>query len=172
MKNLCTVVILVLIAVCVQSCSTGKPVKRTDCMLFPLGTYKQNISVSFGDKSFSFRGVLKKAGDSVTVYALSMFGTTLFRIQSDKGGSVKADIYNEDIKAHKDKLLVMYNMISGILDIELCEVPDRNFVLKKHMDKYKVEVSFDEFDQNRIPGRTKIVHDKYLVEIGVSGYEI
>jgi hypothetical protein len=141
-------------------------------MLFPYGTYKQNVSVKFDKKNMKFKGVLQKSRTSSIIYGLSAFDTTIFKINDDKSGKVKVTVYNEKLAGKEDKIEDIYKTLSIVLDIEQCINTEKHVVIDKKKGQVDIRVEFEKFDNNKIPTTTKLFNKDYEVIIRTVDYEI
>ncbi|MCX6112372.1 MAG: hypothetical protein NTY22_03680 [Proteobacteria bacterium] len=166
--------ILLILILVVASCATNrqKVVTRNDCMLFPYGIYKQNVSVKFDKGTIKFKGVLRKDKISNTIYGLSAFDTTIFKIKDDKSGQVEIDIYNEKLAGKEEKIKEIYRTLSNVLDTEQCINTEKSFVINKEGENSDIKVEFKKFDINKIPSTTTLFNKDYEVIINTVDYEI
>ncbi len=97
---------LPLITACV---TTPKEPQR----LLPEGIYHHSVSLEMeGKDTQKFAGLLKIAGDRMTMVMLSPFGTTLARITdrvSDE--DEKLSVYSDEIKPYEDRMATIYRAL-------------------------------------------------------------
>jgi hypothetical protein len=141
-------------------------------MLFPYGTYKQNVSVKFDKKNMRFKGILQKSKTSKTIYGLSSFDTTIFKIKDNKSSQVEITIYNEKLVGKEDKIKDIYKTLNNILEAEQCLNTEKSIVIHKTLENKDIRIEFEEFDNNKIPTITKLFNGNYEVTIRTEDYEI
>ena len=174
MKKNRSCLVSVLVALLVVSCATNKPkiVTRSDCKLFPYGTYKQNVTVKFDKGTFNFKGVMKRTSMSNIIYGLSAFDTTIFKIIDNGNSQLEIKIYNDKLAGKEEKIGDIYKVLGNVLNLEQCINKEEVVVVNKTIEKEDIKIEFREFDDNKIPIATKLFNKNYEVTIRTGYYEI
>ena len=162
---------LLLAGSCAEKRIVSGPIDRT--RLFPPGVYHQSVRISIPsqNKSFRLEGVVAIRPETIRLFALSSFGTTVFRIQDDLArNEVATEIYVDDLKKHEKSIREFYGVVRVLLI---------SFPRESAKEPYRVTIGREiasleikEFDQNGIPERILITHPRFSADIRVTGYEI
>ena len=137
--------------------------------LFPDGVYQHDVRVrSIDGKEYGFRGVVRLSPEKIAVAGLGPFGATVFQIVEKRpNGPVEAKIYQEKMAKQEGRLLSFFAALKTLLLLE-----------KGAGDRYRVsgsdgpvEVLLEKRDENGVPSRFSLRHEKFTVTVDVAGYE-
>jgi hypothetical protein len=70
-------------------------------LLFPDGTYQQNVAVQFQNKNFEFGAVLRKTKEDFSLHAYNSFGITLLTMKSMASGKLEFETSIEEIRKNE-----------------------------------------------------------------------
>lgn len=147
---------------------TGDPFQRT--LLFPPGTYEHRVEIVPVDATpQSFKGIVRISPDKIIVVGLAAFDATVFRITEDrKTKQISSQIFSEILQKHEDKILDFYSILRRLFLIRYPSAPE----LTLNGRSYAVRIRLLDSDPNGMPSRIEMDHEKFKVNIQVSGYEI
>lgn len=147
-------------------------------LVFPYGTYKHDVHLEFreppnlaspNEKVFDLKGIVKIDEKDIKVAALSPFGTTVFTILENRiTDEVKVEVYVESLKKLEPKLREYYAVVRAML---LAPMP-LSRELPSELRAKETLLRFSEYDDNKIPLNVLIEHERFNVNVVVSGYEI
>ena len=158
---------------------TSKTIKDPSAartMIFPYGTYKHDIELTFAppgltEKTMSFAGVAKVSEDKISLVSLSPLNTTVFRINEDrKTGEVTSEVYVDSLKPMQARVKEVYGLVKTMLTTPY--EGGKPGVLNIKTEMGPAQIRFQDYDANEIPGLVTVMNPKFKMRIKVTGYEI
>lgn len=141
-------------------------------LLFPIGVYRHNVQVNINhiDREILINGVLSRKKEALSIVGLSLFNTTLFKLEENiSDGDVSLIIYEDALKKYQKDFLKVYKIIGIALKSTLTELDDKN-ELQRFVDGNKVRVSFRDYEN--FFRTIEISHSFFTATIRVIDYEL
>ena len=145
-------------------------------LMFPLGRYFHHVKLAIQTtpgtplKEFSFNGVFQIRAESITIVALSPFGTTIMRINEDrKTGKIDIHIYYPPLEKFETPIREYYGVFRALL---ISAKDPHPATMKIALANATAELHVDQFDKNQIPEKIHVDHPKFALQIEVTGYEL
>jgi hypothetical protein len=150
-------------------------------LLFPNGTYHHSISVQGGDeKAREFKGIIRVSDETILVVGLSHMQTTVFRIKEDRAsGKVSTEIFHDSLQKFGDKLREIYTVLREMKLVVFDGLKEKRWKVIQmnenrvplEIEGHGVRISFFDLDLNTVPSRIEIKHEKYTINVLVTGYD-
>lgn len=164
----------------------GELSRRRGCP-FPNGQYYHSIHLKIlepgkDEREFRFTGAVSIEPDAIHVVGLSPFGTTIFRIDEDRGsGAISAQVYLDAMKKHEQQLRDFYSVIRLLLLTKKTAGSDlKRDSLGRPLDanisgpgvESGLHFLFNHYDEHGVPDRVQILAPRFQVDLTVTGYDL
>jgi hypothetical protein len=104
------------------SCITASKSKMSEnAMLVQInktsdGVYRHSVDINVkGETAKHFNGIMQVKNGAVLLVALGPFDSSMFRLEDDSHGSIKIDIFVDELKPYSDRVLSIYQQMKPIL---------------------------------------------------------